>query len=73
MRSITLTIALLLALALLPATLQFSVGWFSERMSREVLDSTILKDMGELGISLDLDFYSPDADDAVPSADHGPT
>lgn len=40
--------------------LNFFVGWFSDANSRDVLDWEILREMAELHISLDLDFYGPD-------------
>lgn len=39
--------------------LRFFVGWFSDFNSRDVLDWEILRDLAELHISLDLDFYGP--------------
>jgi hypothetical protein len=33
------------------------VGWFSEGNSGERFDASLLREMGELGISLDLDIY----------------
>jgi hypothetical protein len=42
------------------AKLRFFVGWFSDFNSRDVLDWEILRDLAELRISLDLDFYGSD-------------
>jgi hypothetical protein len=47
--------------------LQFFVGWYSECNSRDVLDWAILKEMAELRISLDLDFYGPDPAEVAPA------
>ncbi len=38
----------------------FFVGWFSEPNSRDVIGWEILRDMTDLRISLDIDFYGPD-------------
>ena len=46
--------------------LQFFVGWYSERNSREILDWALLKEMAELRISLDLDVYGPDPAEVAP-------
>jgi len=43
------------------AKYSFFVGWFSDFNSGAVLDWEILRDLSELRISLDLDFYGPDA------------
>ena len=42
------------------AEVRFFIGWFSDGNSRDVLGADILKDLGELGIALDLDFYGTD-------------
>jgi hypothetical protein len=47
--------------------LSFFVGWYSEFNSRDVLDWAILRDMADLRISLDLDFYGPDPTEVVPA------
>jgi hypothetical protein len=40
---------------------RFFIGWFSDKLnSREIVDWEILRDMAQLHISLDLDFYGPD-------------
>ena len=40
--------------------LSFFIGWFSDFNSRDVLDWATLRDLADLHISLDLDFYAPD-------------
>ena len=42
------------------ATLGLFIGWFSDFNSRDAIDWKILKDLAELQISLDIDFYGPD-------------
>jgi hypothetical protein len=42
------------------ATFSFFVGWHSDFNSRDVLTWQILRDLSELKISLDLDYYGPD-------------
>ena len=42
------------------ATISFFVGWHSDFNSRDVLDWQILRDLADLKISLDLDFYGSD-------------
>jgi hypothetical protein len=44
------------------AELTFFVGWFSDWNSRDVTGWNIMKTLGEMKISLDLDFYGPDVD-----------
>jgi len=39
---------------------RFFVGWFSDFNSGDCFDWEILRDMAQLHISLDLDFYAPD-------------
>ena len=42
-------------------TFSFFIGWFSDHNSRDVIGWEILRDMAELGLSLDLDVYGPDS------------
>jgi hypothetical protein len=43
---------------------EFFVGWFSDFNSRDIFDWTLLADIAALRISLDIDFYGPDAPEA---------
>lgn len=47
------------------ANLRFFVGWFSDSSSRDYLDWKLLKEIADLKISLDLDFYGPDETNPV--------
>ena len=47
------------------ANLRFFVGWFSDSNSRDYLDWKLLKEIADLKISLDLDFYGPDETNPV--------
>jgi hypothetical protein len=40
--------------------LEFYVGWFIEHPAGEVLEATLLRQVGELGIDLILEVYGPD-------------
>jgi len=46
---------------------EFFIGWFMDRsMAGEILDSALLRRIGELGIDLDFDIYERDDPTAAP-------
>jgi hypothetical protein len=47
------------------ANLRFFVGWFSNSNSRDCLDWRLLREIADMKISLDLDFYGPDETNPV--------